>query len=57
MELRYVHLVTHLETSSILTPQQIEKYNRLRGYGSGDPCKNIPQGHDAEMWKKHNNCK
>ena len=55
--LRYVHLETHLLTPNILTPAQIEQYNQLRGYNSGDPCKNIPEGHDAEMWKKHNNCK
>lgn len=56
-ELRYVHLVTHLVTPSILTAQQIDEYNHLRGYNSGDPCKNIPEGHDSEMWKKHNGCK
>lgn len=56
-KLRYVHLVTHLMTPKILTSKQIEKYNNLRGYGSGDPCENIPVGHDAEMWKKHNDCK
>jgi len=56
-KLRYVHLVTHLMTPKILTPQQIGQYNQLRGYNSGDPCKNIPEGHDAEMWKKHNDCK
>ena len=54
-DLRYVHLVTHLETPSILSTSQIEKYNQLRGYSS-DPCSNIPQGHDREMWLKHNNC-
>lgn len=56
-KLRYVHLVTHLMTPNILTSYQIQKYNQLRGYSSGDPCKNIPEGHDAEMWKKHNDCK
>ena len=55
-DLRYVHLVTHLMTPNILSTQQIQKYNQLRGYGSGDPCENIPEGHDAEMWKKHNDC-
>jgi Spy/CpxP family protein refolding chaperone len=35
MELRYVHLVTHLETPEILRPEQITEYNRLRGYGEG----------------------
>lgn len=35
---------------------QITKYNQLRGYASDDPCSNIPEGHDATMWKKHNSC-
>lgn len=55
-KLRYVHLSTHLKTPDILTPEQITLYNELRGYSSGDPCKNIPAGHDPEMWKRHNNC-
>lgn len=56
-KLRYVHLVAHLAAQNILTPQQIDKYNQLRGYSAADPCKHIPEGHDPEMWKKHNNCK
>jgi Spy/CpxP family protein refolding chaperone len=55
-KLRYVHLHTHLLTPAILTEQQIQKYNQLRGYGAGDPCKNPPQGHDVKMWKEHNDC-
>jgi Spy/CpxP family protein refolding chaperone len=35
-ELRYVHLVAHLETTALLGPRQIEAYARLRGYGTGD---------------------
>lgn len=54
--LRVVHLSTHLQTPSILTNEQILLYNKLRGY-SEDPCQNIPEGHNAEMWKKHNGCK
>ena len=30
--LRFVHLKAHLETTRILTPEQIERYDRLRGY-------------------------
>ncbi len=56
MALRYVHLSTHLKTPSMLTPSQIETYNKLRGYFSDDPCKDIPKGHDPEMWKKHHDC-
>ena len=54
--LRFAHLQAHLQTPHILTKQQIDKYNQLRGYLSGDPCKNVPEGHNEEMWKQHNNC-
>ena len=55
-QLRYTHLVTHLETPKILSDHQIMMYNDLRGYGEGDPCDNVPEGHDADMWRKHNGC-
>ncbi len=56
-ELRYVHLASHLETPNVLTPNQIERYNQLRGYASSsDPCDQVPEGHDANMWKRHNGC-
>ena len=55
-QLRIVHLKYHLSMVDILTPQQVAQYNELRGYTSGDPCENIPEGHDQEMWKLHNNC-
>lgn len=42
-ELRYVHLSTHLQTLPLLSPHQIEVYNRLRGYGGIGPEK--PSGH------------
>ena len=54
-QLRLAHLSAHLQTPNILTPEQISIYNELRGY-SKDPCANIPQGHNAAMWKKHNGC-
>ncbi len=56
-KLRLVHLATHLETPKILNSKQVDLYNKLQGYGEGDPCKNIPEGHDPEMWKKHNGCR
>lgn len=31
-ELRYVHLETHLKTPAVLSGEQIDAYNRLRGY-------------------------
>ena len=55
-KLRYVHLSAHLKTPNILTPEQMALYNKLRGYSSDDPCENIPEGHDPEMWKKHHHC-
>ncbi len=55
-ELRYIHLATHLRTPEILTDNQIKKYNALRGYSNSDPCANVPEGHNAEMWRKHNGC-
>ncbi len=55
-QLRYIHLSTHLQTPKILSQDQIARYNALRGYGGDDPCANVPQGHDAAMWRKHNGC-
>ncbi len=55
-KLRYVHLSRHLETVELLSEKQIKRYNKLRGYSEGSVCDNIPEGHDAEMFKKHNGC-
>jgi len=54
-DLRFAHLAAHLEIPGIVTADQIQTYNRLRGY-SADPCVSVPRGHDAEQWKRHNNC-
>jgi hypothetical protein len=54
-KLRYIHLSTHLRTPRILSKVQIARYNALRGY-STDPCDQVPEGHDPEMWRKHNSC-
>lgn len=54
-DLRFVHLETHLQTPAILTEEQISRYNVLRGYAA-DPCAAVPEGHDAEMWRRHNGC-
>jgi len=54
--LRFVHLSAHLKTPDILTEDQIRQYNELRSYTSGDPCENVPPGHDPSMWRRHNNC-
>ncbi|NKB77001.1 MAG: hypothetical protein GKR96_08095 [Gammaproteobacteria bacterium] len=55
-DLRFTHLSAHLKTPDVLTKEQIERYNSLRGYGASDLCENPPEGHDPDMWKKHNNC-
>ncbi len=55
-ELRFIHLSQHYKTTPMLTRDQVKAYNVLRGYAD-DPCKNIPQGHDPEMYKKHMGCK
>ena len=36
-ELRTVHLAAHLETRAVLTPEQIARYNELRGYQRESP--------------------
>lgn len=54
-DLRFVHLIAHLETPNVLTPDQIQTYNRLRGY-SINPCAAPPPDHDPEMWRRHNGC-
>ncbi len=55
-ELRTVHLQAHLGMLDVLTPAQVDAYSRLRGYVAEDPCSNVPEGHDAELWRRHNNC-
>jgi len=54
--LRYIHLAAHLTSPPLLSAQQIQLYNKLRGYGD-DPCISVPAGHDAKMWRLHNGCK
>jgi len=54
-DLRFVHLSRHIETPPLLSQAQVSAYSRLRGYQS-HPCENVPEGHDAEMWRRHNNC-
>lgn len=55
-ELRYIHLSQHIKTVQYLRPEQIKRYNVLRGYAE-DPCKNIPEGHNPEMYRRHMGCK
>lgn len=55
-KLRAVHLKAHLKTIALLSDKQVDMYNDLRGYGEKDPCSEVPEGHDPEMWRMHNNC-
>ncbi|MDJ0684847.1 MAG: Spy/CpxP family protein refolding chaperone [Alphaproteobacteria bacterium] len=54
-ELRFIHLSRHLSTPELLSDAQIQRYNVLRGYAD-DPCETVPDGHDPEMWRRHNGC-
>lgn len=53
--LRLVHLSRHLDTTPLLTAEQIARYAELRGY-TADPCASVPDGHDPDMWRMHNGC-
>jgi len=55
-KLRLIHLAAHVTTPALLSATQIAEYNRLRGYEAG-PCAQVPAGHDAAMWRRHNGCK
>jgi len=45
-QVREVHLETHLEQTALLTRAQVEKYNRLRGYGmAGEKQIHEPRQH------------
>ena len=52
-DLRYVHLSTHLKARPLLTGEQVDLYNRLRGYGNEGQRGKVPEGHDPEMWRRH----
>lgn len=54
-ELRFIHLSQHTKTTAFLRPEQIQRYNILRGYAT-DPCANIPEGHNPEMYRRHMGC-
>lgn len=54
-ELRFVHLLRHLSTPPLVSADQIARYRSLRGYGA-DPCTSVSEGHDPDMWRRHNGC-
>lgn len=43
--LRNTHLKYHLQTAQILTPDQMQRYSALRGYGSTAPMQHDHQHH------------
>ena len=45
-EVRQVHLNAHIEQTALLTPDQIETYSRVRGYG-------VSPGHDIHEPRRH----
>lgn len=45
--LRAIHLNAHLAVADVLTPEQIESYNRLRGYAGGAEPPGGHHGHGA----------
>ena len=55
-QLRLTHLGAHLEMMDILSEKQVHEYITLRGYDLDDPCQNVPDGHDPEQWRLHNDC-
>jgi hypothetical protein len=55
-ELRFIHLSQHYKAAQLLKPEQIKRYNVLRGYAE-DPCKNVPAGHNADMYRRHMGCR
>jgi Spy/CpxP family protein refolding chaperone len=50
-ELRYVHLRTHLAQAALLTPEQIHRYDVLRGYAAAPNAP--PPGHGRSGSHKH----
>jgi hypothetical protein len=54
-ELRFIHLSQHYKTVPLLKPEQVRRYQVLRGYAD-DPCRNIPAGHNPEMYRRHMRC-
>jgi hypothetical protein len=41
-ELRAIHLRAHLETEALLTPEQISRYETVRGYDAASPHRHDP---------------
>ena len=54
-ELRFIHLSQHYKTVQFLKPEQIKRYNILRG-SAEDPCNSVPAGHNRVMYKRHTGC-
>jgi len=51
--LRAVHLAAHLETRAILTPEQVARYDELRGYANAAPSAAPSSGPDGGRGGHH----
>ena len=51
--LRATHLAAHLEVRRLLSPQQIKKYDELRGYAAGQKTTNAPHDHSGGHHDQH----
>ncbi|MDQ1591329.1 MAG: hypothetical protein QOG71_1956 [Pyrinomonadaceae bacterium] len=51
--LRATHLAAHLEVRRLLSPQQVKKYDELRGYAAGQKPTNAPHDHSGGHHDKH----
>ena len=54
-DLRFLHLSSHLQKLDVLSMEQVDRYNIMRGYAN-DPCASVPEGHNEAMWRRHNGC-
>jgi hypothetical protein len=52
-QLRFVHLSTHLHTVQILTLEQVQMYNTMRGYDSGSTDNTTSSGNDGSNSSYH----
>lgn len=52
-QLRIVHLSTHLDTVQMLTTEQVQMYNMMRGYDSGSAGNNSSTSNDNSSHPQH----
>lgn len=52
-QLRFVHLSTHLDTVQMLTTEQVQMYNMMRGYDNGSAGNNSSTSNDNSSHPQH----